>query len=122
MPKGFQKGVATNPNGRKKGVQNKTTRDIKEAYRQLIEDNISNLTKWMERIAADNPEKAIRILSELSEYVLPKLARTDITSGDKPINPILNITVDSNETSDTLKKLRDGSSDKRLSQDGYSAA
>lgn len=104
--------------GRKGGTQNRITRDIKEAYRQLIEDNISNLTKWMERIAAKDPEKAIKILSELSEYVIPKLARTDITSGDKPISPVLNITVDKSTTADTLKKLRHGSSsDERLPKD-----
>jgi hypothetical protein len=107
MPKGFQKGIATNPSGKKPGTQNKTTRDIKEAYRMLIENNLDNLTCWLEQIAEENPEKAIKIISELSEYVIPKLARTDLTSGDKPIQPNLNITVDSSETAETLKRLRD---------------
>ena len=76
------KGKTNNPNGRKKGVPNKATRDIKEAYRQLIEKNLDNLTKWIEQIAAKDPEKAIRILADLSEYVVPKLARQEHTGAD----------------------------------------
>lgn len=78
----FKKGEAP---GRPKGVVNKTTRDIKEAYRMLIENNLDNLTIWLEKIAAKDPEKAIRILADLSEYVIPKLARTDLTSDNKPL-------------------------------------
>ena len=76
------KGKTNNPNGRKKGVPNKATRDIKEAYRQLIEKNLDNLTKWIEQIAAKDPEKAIRILADLSEYVVPKLARSEHTGAN----------------------------------------
>ena len=65
--------------GRAKGSENKTTKDIKEAYRMLIEANLDNLTGWIERIAEKDPEKAIRILSDLSEYVIPKLARQELT-------------------------------------------
>lgn len=68
--------------GKKKGTQNKATRDIKEAYKMLIEDNIPNLNKWLEKVAEKNPEKAIYILSDLSEYVIPKLARTELTGKD----------------------------------------
>lgn len=72
--------------GRTKGTPNKSTRDIREAYRMLIENNLDNLTKWLENVATKDPAKAIYILSDLSEYVLPKLSRieTDITSlGEK---------------------------------------
>jgi len=103
----FQKGKPKT-GGRKPGRVNKATRDIKEAYRQLIEDNLDNLKTWLEKIAEDNPERAIRILSELSEYVIPKLARTDHTSGDKPLNPTFNITVDDSDTVKTLEALRNG--------------
>jgi hypothetical protein len=81
----FKKGKSGNIKGRGKGALNKTTIDIKEAYKQLIEKNLDNLTGWLEQIAEKDPEKAIRIISELSEYVIPKLARTDLTSGNKPI-------------------------------------
>lgn len=82
----FQKGQSGNPNGKPKGTLAKTTKDIKEAYRQLIENNLDNLTGWLKEIAKDNPERAIRILADLSEFVIPKLARTESS-----INANLNI-------------------------------
>jgi hypothetical protein len=82
MPKGFQKGVATNPNGRKAGVPNKNTQAIKDAYQLLIENNLDNLKGWLEKIAEKDPEKAIRIISDLSEYIIPKLARKEHVGED----------------------------------------
>lgn len=82
MPKGFQKGKVSNPKGKIPGTQNKATRDIKEAYQMLIEKNLDNLTGWLETIAAKDPEKAIRIINDLSEYVIPKLARSEFTGKD----------------------------------------
>jgi hypothetical protein len=76
------KGKTGNPNGRPKGTPNKVTTDIKEAYKKLIEDNLDNLTGWLEKIAEKDPEKAIRILNDLSEYVIPKLARQEHTGKD----------------------------------------
>lgn len=75
----FKKGdIKPSASGRKKGSENKATKDIKEAYKLLIEANLDNMTQWIERIAATDPDKAIRILSELSEYVVPKLSRTEV--------------------------------------------
>ena len=71
----FKKGQG----GKPKGALNKTTKDIKQAYQQLIEKNLDNLTGWLEKIAEKDPEKAIRIINDLSEYVIPKLARQEMT-------------------------------------------
>jgi hypothetical protein len=76
------KGHTNNPGGRPAGVPNKATRDIKEAYRMLIEKNLDNLTGWLEKIADKDPEKAIRIINDLSEYVIPKLARSEFTGSE----------------------------------------
>jgi len=72
--------------GRKKGTPNKQTKEIRESYKLLIEKNLNKMTRWINIIAKDNPEKAIEILIEkaieilikLSEYVVPKLNRTEI--------------------------------------------
>ena len=77
----FQKG-RQKTGGKTKGSSNKATKDIKEAYQQLIENNLDNLTVWLKQIAAKDPEKAIRIISDLSEYVIPKLARREHTGED----------------------------------------
>ncbi len=83
----FKKGdIKPESSGRKKGSENKATKDIKEAYKMLIESNLDNMTAWIERIAQTDPDKAIKILSELSEYVVPKLSRTEVkNSGEVTI-------------------------------------
>jgi len=43
----------------------------------------------------------------LGKQYLDQKDRTDTTSGDKPIQANLNVTVDNSETAETLKKLRD---------------
>jgi len=71
-----------NREGRPKGVPNKTTKQIREAYQKLTEDNLDNMTLWLAQIAADSPEKAMDLMLRLSEYIIPKLARTEVTGND----------------------------------------
>tara|TARA_R100000951_G_scaffold115188_1_gene122471 strand:+ start:335 stop:604 length:270 start_codon:yes stop_codon:yes gene_type:complete len=61
---------------------NKTTENIRKAYQQLTEDNLDNMTAWLAQIAADDPKQAMEMMIKLSEYVIPKLARTEVTGND----------------------------------------
>ncbi len=79
----FHKGMEPlNPHGRPKGAKNKTTENIRKAYQQLTEDNLDNMTLWLSQIAADDPKQAMEMMIKLSEYVIPKLARQEITGND----------------------------------------
>lgn len=78
----FKPGVSGNPNGRPKGVPNKVTMNVREAYQNLVEMNLENMTAWLRDVAAENPEKAMTLMLQLSEYVIPKLARQEITGKD----------------------------------------
>ena len=83
MPKGVWKGPpGSNPGGRPRGATNKVTRDIRSAYQQLVEFNLENMSLWLADIAADNPEKAFELMIKLSEYVIPKMQRTEVTGKD----------------------------------------
>lgn len=64
--------------GRKKGTPNKQTKEIREAYQFLIENNLENLDNWLNRVAESNPEKAIGILLKVTDYVLPKLDKVEV--------------------------------------------
>jgi hypothetical protein len=74
----------------RKGVPNKTTVEIREAFQMLIEDNLDNLNIWLEQLADKNPEKAIDVIIKLSEFVVPKLNRSqiDFDIGKNEIEPI----------------------------------
>ncbi len=68
--------------GKKPGTKNKTTKHIREAYQKLTEDNLENMSIWISQIAAEDPAKAMDTMIRLSEYILPKLARTELTGND----------------------------------------
>jgi hypothetical protein len=78
-----QKGAPKPPgSGKKKGTQNKTTREFKEAINHFIEHNQEKLLDWMEQI--ESPDRRIDLFLKVCEFAYPKLARTDITSqGEK---------------------------------------
>jgi len=71
-----------NRNGRPVGSKNKNTQQIREAYQMLTEANLENMSLWIQQIAADNPEKAFKLMLEMSEFVLPKLQRTELTGSN----------------------------------------
>ena len=73
---------ARNLNGRPKGSRNKTTNAIREAYQNLVELNLENMSGWIAQIAADDPNKAMDTMIKLSEYIIPKLARQELTGND----------------------------------------
>jgi hypothetical protein len=69
--------------GRKKGIPNKTTQDFKEAVIKLLESCQNEMIQWLKEI--DDPKDRFDVIAKISEFAYPKLARTDHTSGDKPI-------------------------------------
>jgi DNA primase catalytic subunit len=59
--------------GRIKGTPNKITKDIRESYQLLIENNLDRLENDIKELS---PKDRIEILIRLTEYVVPKLQRS----------------------------------------------
>jgi len=78
----IKKGEVRNPRGRGKGTPNKSTAEIREAYQKLVDDNLDNMKVWLEKVAEDDPNKALDMMLKLSEYFIPKLARQELTGPD----------------------------------------
>ena len=78
----FKPGQSGNPDGRKKGSQNKYTKQVKEAFGLLLEGNLDNLSVWLAQVAADDPKAAMDIVIRLSERFVPKLSQQSITGAD----------------------------------------
>jgi len=68
--------------GRPKGMPNKATSKVREAIAELLERNAPNMDRWLNEVADKDPHKALDIIQKLSEYHIPKLARTEVTGLD----------------------------------------
>lgn len=59
--------------GRQKGSVNLAARQIREAYAEILQNNIDKLAGWLEEVAAKDPEKALNIHIEISKRFVPVL-------------------------------------------------
>ena len=64
--------------GRTKGTPNKVTSEVREAFKGLVDANLGNIQVWLDKTANDDPAKAFDLFLKLSEYVVPKLGRTEL--------------------------------------------
>lgn len=77
----FKKGNSGNPTGRPPGAKNQTNTEIRQAFQELVEGNLSNIENWLDEVAAKDPAKALDFLLKLSEYIVPKLKAIELSKG-----------------------------------------
>lgn len=65
--------------GRKPGVPNVLTRDVKAMMDALIAHQLEDAERVYDRLKRKAPGRALTSLARLAEYRLPKLARTEVT-------------------------------------------
>lgn len=82
MANGFKTG------GRKKGVENKVTTDIRDKFNQLLTENLETISDDLKSL---NPKDRINILLQLSKFVIPQLKATEIISNTESESPKINI-------------------------------
>ena len=62
----------------KKGTPNKATNETRELFNNLVTNNSSKIQTLLDKVAEDNPAKAIELFIKMSEFVLPKLRSTEL--------------------------------------------
>jgi hypothetical protein len=66
----FKKGVSGNPNGRKRGKSNRSTAEIKTAFQNLLDANVSQMEEDLKSLT---PKERIHVLLKLADFILPKI-------------------------------------------------
>lgn len=87
------RGQGNNPNSRAaltgskpKGTQHLIKGAVKEAIGEIVRGNLENVHLWIARGAVRKPLVAAKLVIELAEFVLPKLARTEhVGEGGGPV-------------------------------------
>lgn len=88
--KGRKKGTQKT-GGRIAGTPNRTTKEARELLEQILLGQVDNIKTSLESLRLDSDARYLDACSKLFTYVLPK--KTDITSDDKPIQSLPQITI-----------------------------
>jgi hypothetical protein len=80
--------------GRQKGTPNKATATLREAFTELLEDNMGKVQELFDKVAEKNPQKALELLLKLSEFALPKLRAVEVNNeSEEAMHTSLNISI-----------------------------
>jgi len=79
--------------GRQKGTANKATARLREAFTELLEDNMDKVQELFDKVAEKNPQKALELLLKLSEFALPKLRAIEVNNEQEDKQTSLNINI-----------------------------
>lgn len=75
---GLKKGMTNNPNGRKKGIPNKSTQAIKDTLAPIISGQLDTLESDLQALKRDSIKDYIDAISKLLPYIAPKYSSTNI--------------------------------------------
>ena len=74
----FKKGAPRPANaGRKKGSVNKATALTREFIQGFLDTNAHRVQELFDKVARSSPREALKLITELCEFALPKLARVE---------------------------------------------
>jgi len=66
--------------GRPKGIPNKTTTEIRETFQLLLENNIEKIQEDLNEL---DPKDRIKLLLDLSSFIIPKMKSVDLKADKK---------------------------------------
>ena len=70
------------------------TASLREAFTELLEDNMGILQELLDKVAEKNPQKALERMLKLSEFVLPKLRAIEVNNeSEEAMHTSLNINI-----------------------------
>jgi len=85
---GLPKGRTNNITGRPKGTPNKITNELRQQFTLLLAENFDKLQSDIDAL---EPKDRIKVLLELSKFVIPTLRSTELKNDkeNKDFQPII---------------------------------
>lgn len=65
--------------GSRKGIPNKATALTREFIQGFLDQNAGRIQNLFDRVAKKEPREALKLITDLCEFALPKLARVETT-------------------------------------------
>jgi len=69
---GFDKETASLAGKKSKRGQDNNLKEIRETFRNILENNQPNIQNWLEEVAKNDPAKALDLLLKMSSFVVSK--------------------------------------------------
>lgn len=73
--------------GRVAGTQNKVTIELRERFKDFVDNNFPKIQGWLDRVAETDPDKALNLYMQFSERIIGKVQNTnvDVTSNGQTL-------------------------------------
>jgi hypothetical protein len=71
--------------GRSKGQKNVVTQSVREMFYEFVQNNAAKVQELFDRVAKRDPFEALQVYSNMVDFVLPRLARTETTVTGDPL-------------------------------------
>ena len=68
----WTKGQSGNPQGKPSGAKNKTNQEVKEAFNDLLQSNLTRIEAVMDFLAEEDPSAFVKYTIEIAKLVYPK--------------------------------------------------
>ena len=75
--------------GRKRGVPNKVTREVREVIAEFARAKAPEFEGWIDKVAKTDPARAAELYLRALEYHIPKLGRMEHTVGRKTLEELV---------------------------------
>lgn len=87
----YKKGESGNLMGKAPGTLSHTTREAKVILNNILYGELENIRESLQEVRTKDHARYLDCVSKLLAYVIPR--KTDLTTDDKPVQPITGIQI-----------------------------
>jgi len=82
---GFNSETAKEAGKKSKRGSDTNLKELRGVYSDILEANTDNIQSWFEKVAEDNPAKALELMLKLSSFIIPKPRSVEVKDSNKNV-------------------------------------